>query len=73
MAPGILAQSVLFVAIFYGIAVIWERDLGIIHKLFVSPTPRGRPRPRQGPVGRGAQPVAGRHHLHAGVRCSACS
>jgi ABC-2 type transport system permease protein len=32
MAPGILAQSVLFVAIFYGIAVIWGRDLGIIHK-----------------------------------------
>ena len=41
MAPGILAQSVLFVAIFYGIATIWERDLGTIHKLFVSPTPRG--------------------------------
>jgi ABC-2 type transport system permease protein len=40
MAPGILAQSVLFVAIFYGIGVIWERDLGTIHKLFVSPTPR---------------------------------
>ena len=40
MAPGILAQSVLFVAIFFGIAVIWERDLGIIHKMFVSPTPR---------------------------------
>lgn len=40
MAPGILAQSVLFVAIFYGIATIWERDLGTIHKLFVSPTPR---------------------------------
>lgn len=40
MAPGILAQSVLFVAIFYGIAVIWERDLGIIHKFLVSPTPR---------------------------------
>jgi ABC-2 type transport system permease protein len=41
MAPGILAQSVLFVAIFYGIAVIWERDVGTIHKLLVSPTPRG--------------------------------
>lgn len=40
MAPGILAQSVLFVAIFNGIAVIWERDLGIIHKFLVSPTPR---------------------------------
>ena len=40
MAPGILAQSVLFVAIFSGIALIWERDLGVVHKLFVSPTPR---------------------------------
>jgi ABC-2 type transport system permease protein len=40
MAPGILAQSVLFVAIFYGIAAIWERDLGTLQKLFVSPTPR---------------------------------
>jgi ABC-2 type transport system permease protein len=41
MCPGILAQSVLFSAIFYGIAVIWERDLGIIHKLLVSPAYRG--------------------------------
>jgi ABC-2 type transport system permease protein len=41
MTPGILAQSVLFTAIFYGIAVIWERDLGIIHKLLVSPAQRG--------------------------------
>ena len=40
MAPGILAQSVLFIAIFYGISVIWERDLGIVHKLLVTPTPR---------------------------------
>ncbi len=41
ITPGILAQSVLFSAIFYGIAVIWERDLGIIHKLLVSPARRG--------------------------------
>jgi ABC-2 type transport system permease protein len=40
MTPGILAQSVLFGAIFYGISLIWERDLGIIHKFLVSPTPR---------------------------------
>jgi len=40
MAPGILSQSVLFIAIFYGISVIWERDLGILHKFLVSPTPR---------------------------------
>ncbi|HTO95504.1 MAG TPA: ABC transporter permease [Myxococcales bacterium] len=37
MAPGVLAQSVLFTAIFYGIAIIWERDLGIVHKMLVSP------------------------------------
>jgi ABC-2 type transport system permease protein len=40
MAPGILAQSVLFVAIFYGIAVIWERDMGILQKFLASPAPR---------------------------------
>ena len=40
MAPGILCQSVLFIAIFYGISIIWERDLGILHKFLVSPTPR---------------------------------
>jgi ABC-2 type transport system permease protein len=40
MAPGILAQSVLFGAIFYGISLIWERDLGIVQKYLVSPAPR---------------------------------
>ncbi len=40
ITPGILAQSVLFIAIFYGIATVWERDLGIVHKFLVSPTPR---------------------------------
>ena len=39
IAPGILAQSALFVAIFYGIAIIWERDFGITHKFLASPTP----------------------------------
>ena len=41
MAPGILAQSVLFIAIFYGIAIIWERDLGMLHKFLVTPAYRG--------------------------------
>lgn len=40
MAPGILAQSVLFISIFAGIAIIWERDLGVVHKFLASPTPR---------------------------------
>lgn len=40
LLPGILAQSILFIAIFNGISVIWERDLGIVHKFLASPTPR---------------------------------
>lgn len=41
MSAGILAQSVLYVAIFTGgMTLIWERDLGIIHKFLASPTPR---------------------------------
>ncbi|MBD6614305.1 multidrug ABC transporter permease [Komarekiella sp. 'clone 1'] len=41
MTAGILAQSVLFVAIFTGgMTLIWERDLGIVHKFLASPTPR---------------------------------
>jgi ABC-2 type transport system permease protein len=40
LAPGVLAQSVLFAAIFYGIAAIWERDLGIVHRYLVSPASR---------------------------------
>ncbi|MFI5735399.1 ABC transporter permease [Kribbella sp. NPDC051587] len=39
LAPGIIAQSALFVAIFYGIQIIWERDAGILTKLLVTPTP----------------------------------
>jgi ABC-2 type transport system permease protein len=40
MAPGVLAQSVMFGAIFYGISIIWERDQGILQKFLVSPAPR---------------------------------
>ncbi|WP_037891755.1 ABC transporter permease [Streptomyces viridochromogenes] len=40
LAPGIIAQSAMFVAIFYGIQIIWERDAGILNKLLVTPTPR---------------------------------
>jgi ABC-2 type transport system permease protein len=41
MTPGVLAQSVLFTSIFFGIAIIWERDLGIVQKMLVSPAYRG--------------------------------
>jgi len=40
LAPGILAQSALFSAIFYGITVVWERDLGIVQRYLVSPASR---------------------------------
>jgi ABC-2 type transport system permease protein len=40
LAPGVLAQSTLFVSVFYGIQVIWERDAGVLAKLLVTPTPR---------------------------------
>jgi ABC-2 type transport system permease protein len=40
ITPGILAQSVLFIAIFYGITVVWERDVGILTKLLSTPSPR---------------------------------
>ena len=40
LMPGILAQSILFVAIFYGITIVWDRDLGVLCKLLVVPMPR---------------------------------
>ena len=40
LAPGILAQSALFISIFYGIQIVWDRDAGILAKLLVTPTPR---------------------------------
>jgi ABC-2 type transport system permease protein len=40
LTPGILAQSALFVAIFFGIQIIWDRDAGILTKVMATPTPR---------------------------------
>jgi ABC-2 type transport system permease protein len=39
LAPGIIAQSALFIAIFYGIQIIWDRDAGILAKLMATPAP----------------------------------
>ena len=40
ITPGILTQSVTFVAIFYGLYIIMDRDAGVLQKLLVTPTPR---------------------------------
>lgn len=39
LTPGVLAQSVIFIAIFYGLNLVWERDLGLLHKLLSTPAP----------------------------------
>lgn len=40
LTPGVIAQSGLFISIFYGIQIIWDRDAGILAKLLATPTPR---------------------------------
>ncbi len=41
LTPGVMAQSLMFTAIFYGIAITWDKDSGILAKLMVTPTGRG--------------------------------
>jgi ABC-2 type transport system permease protein len=40
LAPGVMAQAALFIAIFFGLAVIWERDVGQLQRLLATPLPR---------------------------------
>ena len=40
LTPGVLAQSVIFVAIFYGFNMVMDRDMGLLHKLLSTPMPR---------------------------------
>src|SRR5271166_2073215 len=32
LAPGVMAQAAMFIAIFYGLSVIWERDVGQLQR-----------------------------------------
>jgi ABC-2 type transport system permease protein len=40
LAPGVMAQAAMFIAIFFGLAVIWERDVGQLQRLLAAPLPR---------------------------------
>jgi ABC-2 type transport system permease protein len=40
ITPGIMIQSTTFVAIFYGLTIVWERESGILKKLLVTPASR---------------------------------
>ncbi|BCJ87557.1 ABC transporter permease [Effusibacillus dendaii] len=37
LTPGILAQSITFISIFFGIAIIWEKDMGLLQKVLTTP------------------------------------
>src|ERR1700694_295033 len=39
LAPGVMAQAAMFIAIFFGLAVIWERDVGQLQRLLATPLP----------------------------------
>ncbi len=40
LAPGIIAQGILFTAIFSGIELIWDRQFGFLKETLVAPVPR---------------------------------
>jgi ABC-2 type transport system permease protein len=40
LTPGVMAQAAMFIAIFFGLAVIWERDVGQLQRLLATPLPR---------------------------------
>ena len=40
LAPGIIGMSVIFMAVFSGIEVIWDRQFGFLKETLVAPVPR---------------------------------
>jgi len=40
MAPGVIGMTVLFTAMFSGIAMLWDRQFGFLKETFVAPVPR---------------------------------
>lgn len=40
IAPGIIAMSVMFTAVFSGIEIIWDRQFGFLKETLVAPVPR---------------------------------
>ena len=48
LAPGVMAQAAMFIAIFFGLSVIWERDVGQLQRLLATPLLAHLDRARQG-------------------------
>lgn len=40
LAPGIIAMSILFTALFHGIEIIWDKQFGFLKETLVAPVPR---------------------------------
>jgi ABC-2 type transport system permease protein len=40
LAPGVISMSILFMAVFSGISVIWDRQFGFLKETLVAPVPR---------------------------------
>ena len=40
ITPGVLLQSTIFISVFYGLTIVWERETGILKKLLVAPASR---------------------------------
>src|SRR5581483_6432914 len=40
LVPGVIAQGILFTAIFQGVQLIWDRQFGFLKETLVAPVPR---------------------------------
>jgi len=40
LAPGVIAQAILFMAVFNGVELIWDRQFGFLKETLVAPIPR---------------------------------
>ncbi len=40
LAPGVIAMSILFMSVFNGIEIIWDRQFGFLKETLVAPAPR---------------------------------
>lgn len=40
LVPGIIAQTILFSAVFWGIQIIWDKQFGFLKETLVAPVPR---------------------------------
>lgn len=70
LAPGVMAQAAMFIAIFFGLAVIWERDVGQLQRLLADAAAPRRAAPRSCSERRSARACARSYRRSCCSRCS---